>query len=328
MAQEKGTAANAGDLLLKLETFLTTNPNLVRQGWQWQSMKDSIVEPYTTDYDMQSGGSYQLHRCFIGGGVDGQDRIVVPMHLYVQAQNTYYTLMSILTRDWDKTKLHSQQWVSTAEPWIRTGIHLWNAEMPYWFFANRRRFIIVVKVANRYMSMYCGFIMPSGTDREYSYPMYIGGNSPEYQRNYQYTHTGSSTSTGAPWKGSADYQKSQYRSCGNLINPQGNLVRFTCSDTTGLSTNSSEYNNVGITFPYHFKHYVGKTSDNQYVIAPVELIQITTAPQVLGWLDGIFYVSGFENSPENIITVNGDRYLCVPCMVQTGYNDYAAIKME
>lgn len=324
MAYEVGTASNAGDLMLKLETFLTSNQTLVQKGQQWQSLKDNQQLPYSTDYDMNASSSYQLGRCFVGGGLDKQDKIYVPMWLYVEKGNTYYTMAAYTARSWDVTKKISEQWTATN---VENGIGamaLWNAEIPYWFFANGRRFMIIAKVANRYMSMYCGFFMPCGTDREYSYPYYIGGNFSLLSRNYQ--HQGN-TENGAFWKPTT----TNNRSSGTLVAPDGALVQCGTKDMEYPPTRAYETGKFGMVaefFPYQINAYVGKTVDNQYVIKPIEIVQIRHAIQCLGWLDGAFYVSGFENSPETIITVNGENYICFPTMVRTGFNDYCAIKME
>ena len=65
---------------------------------------------------------------------------------------------------------------------IFTAIPLKNESMNYWFVANGRRFIIVVKVEQYYLSMYCGFMLSIwDLDLENTYPMYIGGS---HNNNY------------------------------------------------------------------------------------------------------------------------------------------------
>lgn len=331
MAMETGVASHAGDLLLKLETFLTTNPALVAANQAWQVLKDNKVQPYDTNYNPNAIGEYQLNRCFKGGGLDGRDEIIVPMQLWVDKTKTEYSLIAYGARSWNNAEPLYNQWVNSNENNVRSCMYLWNAQMQYWFFANGRRFIVIAKVANRYMSMYCGFIMPSGTDVEYSYPLYIGANGANFRRNYQYTHSGSNVSTGAFWKPTGDFQETRNRSNGNLINPTGVNVRFCVSDTSSIYTVDGanvQLQSGGVVFPYHLNYKIGKTTDSQYVLLPIEFVQIYGGTQVLGWLDNVFYVSGFENSPETVVTVNGERYICFPCMIQNGYNDYAAIKME
>lgn len=330
MAMETGIASHAGDLFLKLETFLTTNPALVAAGQAWRVLKDNKVAPYSNEYNPDANGVNQMPRAFKGGGLDGRDEIIVPMQLWVNKSRTEYSLIAYGARSWDTSYPIEIQHMNKNQQNVRTCMYLWNAQMPYWFFANGRRFIVITKVANRYMSMYCGFIMPSGTDIEYSYPHYVAANGANFKRNYQFTHSGSSVSTGAFWKPTADYAETTYRSNCNLINPTGTNVRFNVSDTSQVyrTDSTNELQSGGVIFPYHLNYKIGKTIDNQYVLLPIELIQVVGDIQVLGWLDNVFYVSGFENSPETIITVNGDRYICFPCMIQNAYNDYAAIKME
>nr|DAI43074.1 MAG TPA: hypothetical protein [Caudoviricetes sp.] len=326
MAYEVGTASNAGDLLLKLETFLTTNPALVAANQQWQSMKDSVVNPYTQTYDMAAAQKWQLHRCFVGKGLDGRDNIVVPMALYVEQAQTYYTLCAWTARSWDKTKSMSEQFTTTGVTNNQSCMSLWNAQIPYWFFANGRRFIVIAKIANRYMSLYAGFVMPCGTDREYSYPLYVGANHTTVYRSYQHD---SLTANGSFWRPAVDTD--DVRCSGAIVNPQGLIVRCSAQQLRNARTGSDPngfMNQLAYVFPYHYGNYIGKTPDNNYVLKPIELVQAHGAYQCLGWLDNAFYISGFENSPESIVTVNGEQYICFPSMVSNTHNDYCAIKME
>lgn len=177
MAVEIGTASNHTDLLLKLETFLTTNPQLVAANQQWESKKDNRATPYSMNADPDANG-FSLSRFFVGHGLDGQDNIVVPMVLRNNIKESYYTLSAYAARTYAVDKNVNEQLGDNVLGKNNNVvcISLWHSEMKYWFIANGRRFIVIAKVANRYVSMYCGFIKPSGTDLEYPYPLLVGGN--------------------------------------------------------------------------------------------------------------------------------------------------------
>lgn len=320
MAAEKGTASNAGDLLLKLEKFLTTNPELVRTNQAWKVMKDNIIHPYSQTYNMSAQDEWQLARTFVGKGLDGQDKIYVPMALYVDARYTYYSLAAWTARNYDKDKSFDAQFTATNFVNGKSVISLWNDSIPYWFVANSRRFIVIAKVAHRYMSMYCGFFLPLATDEEYTYPLYIGGSHDTFEREYQHQ---TNQANGSFWKPTFAGEGAYYGSC-NVVTPSGEILYLGTSDM--FTRSSTEFS--GTLYPYNWDYKIGKTEDDEYVLLPIEIMQFHPSHQTLGWLDGAMYVSGYENSPERELTVGGKTYTCFPSMVRSGYNDYAAILME
>ena len=321
MAVEIGMATSHSDLLLKLEKFLTTNSELVAANQQWESLKDNTAQPYSLSTTPDSNG-YLLHRFFKGKGLDGQDSIIVPMVLRQNVTSNYYTLSAYPARAYDRTKGVDMQFVSTnGYDTCPACMSIWQTTMKYWFIANGRRFIIIAKVANRYVSMYCGLFLPSGTDTEYSYPLYIGGNHGTDGTPYTYEATSNQRSFFNPQANDSNYP----RSSAYLIVPSGELA---CGDNYDGNSFSSSVTHQFKTYPYNNNHYLTKTIDGQYLLLPIDIVQDRPVMQHLGWLDGVFYVSGFENSPENIVQVAGVNYICIPAVVQNDYNNYAAIALK
>lgn len=319
MAVEIGTASNYWDLMLKLEAFLTTNPALVAANQQWEVKKDNVVNPYTTNTTANADG-YSLPRFFIGHGLDGQDNIVVPMVLRHNTSLNYYTMTACAARSYAIDKSVFNQLTDNAVGARWATISLWHTNMKYWFIANGRRFIIVVKVSNRYATMYCGFIKPSGTDLEYPYPLLIGGNHTFTDSPYTNDDISSNRSFFNPQASNDNSTSSSM-----IYTPSGRLCFL---DNQGGASVQTQNNLVGVTYPYHYKHYIGKTLDNEYLLLDIDIVQWNGGMNHLGWFDGVCFVTGFENSPENIITVGNDRYICVSAMVQNDYNNWVAIKLE
>lgn len=319
MAVEIGTASSHWDLMLKLEAFLTTNPALVAANQQWEVKKDNIIHPYTTNTTADADG-YSLHRFFVGHGLDGQDNIIVPMVLRHNVSQNYYTMTAYAARSYATDKSIAGQLTDNAVDARWATISLWHTDMKYWFIANGRRFIIIVKVSNRYATMYCGFIKPSGTDLEYPYPMLIGGNHTFSDRPYTNDDTSTNRSFFNPQANSSGNSSSSM-----IFTPSGRLCFL---DNQGGGYIQSQNNLIGVTYPYHYNYYIGKTLDNEYVLLDIDIIQWNGGMNHLGWFDGVYFVTGFENSPENIITVGNDRYICVSAMVQNDYNNWVAIKLE
>jgi hypothetical protein len=65
--------------------------------------------------------------------------------------------------------------------------------------------------------------------------------------------------------------------------------------------------------------------DSSYALMPLTLY--TAAIEVLGEIDSAFYVSGFGNASENIITIDAVDYLVVQAANRTTHDSYAAIKL-
>ena len=322
MAVEIGTASNHQDLMLKLEKFLTSNPALVAANQQWEVKKDNVVNPYTTNTtanaDADANG-YSLHRFFIGHGLDGQDNIIVPMVLRHNTSLNYYTMTACAARAYVVDKGVSDQLTDNVHGARWVTISLWHTDMKYWFIANGRRFIIVVKVSNRYATMYCGFIKPSGTDLEYPYPLLIGGNHTLTYRPYTNDDTSTNRSFFNPQASGSGSSSSM------IYTPSGRLCFL---DNQGGAYVPTQDYLIGVTYPYHYNHYIGKTLDDEYVLLDIDIVQYNGGMNHLGWFDGVCFVTGFENSPENIITVGNERYICVSAMVQNDYNNWVAIKLE
>jgi hypothetical protein len=64
---------------------------------------------------------------------------------------------------------------------------------------------------------------------------------------------------------------------------------------------------------------------DHYPLLPLTLVD--TTPNIYGELDGIYYVSGFNNAVEHTIDVNGDTYLVMQDVWRTSHTDYYAMKL-
>lgn len=357
MAVEIGTASNARDLVSKLEKFLTTNPELVQANQAWTVIKDSDGGDDLVYVKMDWTGKQKGHpewgfrRRFVGHGLDGEDTIVVPMALCV---NEYYSISSLCAWYARKDEIDKEiagYFVTTFgnrlddnEP-IVTSIPLRNDEMSYWFVANGRRFIIVVKVLDVYVSMYCGFMLQFGTDLENLYPMYIGGS---HNNSYSRILTDAEKETAnkiGGWHGGSSWESHLDATYGGFYDPSEyahsegltKTLEYTSSCICGTPDNKFKF--VGeecYLLPYTY----GKSTGGLHVIYPIEITAIqdvdkTVNPSTkywregstIGWLQGAYFVSDSDNSPEKELIIGDKRYLCFPSM-QNSHNRWLALLME
>ncbi|USR40000.1 hypothetical protein L1F06_000765 [Ectopseudomonas hydrolytica] len=68
-----------------------------------------------------------------------------------------------------------------------------------------------------------------------------------------------------------------------------------------------------------------RETDNIYHLLPIELHD---AANIWGSLDGIFYITGFNNAVENTLVIDGDDYVVIQDVSRTGHTDYYAMRLD
>ena len=314
MAYVTGTATDCIDLINKLEDFLTTNPALVAANQQWECFKDNEVMPYSRTMALDTSGD-GMYRFFKGKGNAGTDEIYVNLMLAYNKGSDWYQLWGIGASRY--TKKNNMQTQFNATPrW--TYMPVWEKPMDYWFVANGRRFIVVVKVSNNYEVFYGGLITPSGTDLEYPYPLFIGGSDRAPGRKWSTQDTSGRCGF---WNPLGVNDSSAY-TMSHLLTPDGTWMF--------LANNTSFYGGVfqGYTRPYNTGAYVGKTLDGLYILEDISFISNYLRWNNFGTFDGVYRITGYQNSSGNTAVVNGDTYLCVAAAGTQGHNYYAAILLK
>jgi hypothetical protein len=197
-------------------------------------------------------------------------------------------------------------------------MHLWNDAIPYWFVANGRRFIVVAKVSTVYQACYGGLFLPYGTPAQYPYPIMIGGSS-----------------SNEAWRWS-QIQDANHR---HFTDPGEFSLRVRYTDGAWHSfanwyfTSSRQPRTDRNVWPYMPEYLllddVREAVDGSYPLLPLILTMADGQParNVLGEIDGCFYVSGFGNAAENLITSGGVDHLVVQNVYMTSIRDYWALKL-
>ena len=86
-------------------------------------------------------------------------------------------------------------------------------------------------------------------------------------------------------------------------------------------------------YPFSNATLAGGTSSlrdtgTYYHLMPVEIFDGAGKTNLYGALDGIYHMSGFDNTVENTVTIDGTTYVVIQDVWRTGFNDYYALKME
>ena len=359
MAVEIGTASDTRDLMLKLEKFLTSNPDLVREKQAWTAVRDSgawdkiatLDEINHFDRDGVNGWACRVR--FIGHGLDGEDTIVVPMSLYINESAEVSSLCAWYASPNDADKEIAKHFAKINLLIPFTAIPLRNEPMSYWFVANGRRFIIVVKVREYYMSMYCGFMLQFGTDLENPYPMYLGGghnnnyarilvpeDNEKPQSNIDYNYGGLHDPLADPDSfgalGGEGFGALSRNSSSCFCNtPDGNLAMMHMEFEELKPWIPGKPYSSGFLFPYAYTRAedvaYDRTREGKYLLSPIEIFVIphndSDVGSTVGWLHGAYFVSGKENTAEKELNIGNKRYLCFPSMTNKP-NSWFALLME
>lgn len=205
-------------------------------------------------------------------------------------------------------------------------VYLWNQAIPYWFAVNGRRCFMLAKVGTVYQAMYMGLGIGMGTPQQYPYPLIIGGCGSSTTSTYNSTGGGNALFFG---HNAGDHGFAG--GPGRLIDPGG--------DWSAMSTPSSlQRGQIPGGGYYTTRNFISNLMfalDGTYLLEPIYFGQLVgNVGPAAPWqvpivsLDGVFKISGYNNSAENIVSVDGASYLVFPDTYRSTRADYFAVKME
>lgn len=294
MAYTNGTAANYKDLLAILTTFAAANG--------WTVLTQSETEVYLR-----------------GSGPSGLDKIYVGVKAYENSTVGYYNWQLFGSVFWKSHLPIDAQPLNNEVNWS-TICTFWNQQIPYWMVASGKRIILFAKVSTVYTSVHLGFIDPAGTPEQYPYPLLVGGT------DYTLTNPYSATTQSAWWKG-------ENQAPARLYLPGGTWGRVN-HNSTNISGYYDSSNNavirpdVAVYGPFQgVRANILTSPDGIYMLEPIFFKDLKRAA-IYGSVDGLFRVTGYQNSSENIITVNGVNYMCFQDVHRSGYGDFCAMRMN
>ena len=325
MASTSGTSSSYLNLLTALRTFLTTDATLVSLSENWTQLKDT-----SSEVDHPTETTPERHLYMQGPGLSGTDQVHVNIRAYRDPSNLTYF-------NWElrgavgfsaSDAFNDQPGVSPRETTGGLGgprLTLIDGNMNYWFFANGRRFIVVVDVNGTWSTMYGGFYLPYATPSELQYPFYVGGNS---AIETQVPTTGDS-SLSSFWDPVGELDVPGINSA--YLRDFGGSWRAV-SNFTASNGNVRQDTNI---WPFNFLRADDANNDisiqspgNISVPLPCVIHSTLGGGNVYGELDGVFWVSGSGRSPTDTLTIGGDTYLIVrSAHRQNPTYDYVAIKL-
>lgn len=326
MAYVTGTASDYSDLWNKLILFLTGDPDLIADGQAWEVV-----------WEADPGFENESDIVIKGPGMNGDEKILVGLR-----RESDYTRNSFLFRMAGMTGLRED---ATAfndhiNPSSDVVMYVDQNPMTYWFVANGRRFVVVVKVSTVYQTLYGGFYLPYCDPLSYPYPLAIGGSAgPFFNLSLNWTNTSPGHSHfmmpyGADSSGMSR-QPSLY-----FCDPSAQWVEVDNGNlavaTEGASVGPWKWNGgSGVTMsdnivisPISLLRSLGQCLGGEFTLQPATIVQNYPTDQTWGIFDGVYHVPGHNNAAENIITVNGVDHLVVQNVYRTTSDNYWALALE
>lgn len=281
--------------------------------------------------EFEVNGEYEL--IAKGTGLESSDEIYIGIKTFSSDVDDYYNwLLSGFLGFNSDLEFNNQPGGIAVTP-ERPRISLFNDAIQYWFIADGRRVIVIAKVSTVYQAAYLGLLNPYLPPSIMPYPLVVAG-----------THTGYSGERWSIQNATHSLGIMQPNCCNTsttesdiLANPRSSC-RFWNGEWHGIQHN---YVYTGLfqtdwkaLWPYcrynhaRFNNLRSNINDGTYTLLPVILHMNFPSPNIFGELDGVFFITGFNNAAENIHTIGGKDYLVVPNVYRSGIFDYCAVRLS
>lgn len=339
MAFETGTATNHLDLWEKFHTFLTTNAELVASGEAWDVPWEVTPSAGITERVYRSRGSGIGHDVLVGvrTRVTGND------------DTNRMSIVGLVALMPAAVSLSEHVNVSA-----QVSAYAQNSPMRYWITASGRRFILTYKISTTYHTVYGGLFLPYSNPVVYPYPLFVGatfGDGPEANIPASWRSTSAGFSNYATPVGATGISSVMVRSSATFLGRDG-VWREVGGPTMGTALammgprqmGSGGFRNWMFGRDYDYvSGYIGyddtlslfgELLGGGYAMRSLRITMQTSLSadtalviEVIGDLDGVYYVDGVGNASENIVTVNGDEHVVIQNIFRTSVQSYIAMRL-
>lgn len=232
-------------------------------------------------------------------GLTGLEEIYIGLRTYHDVGADYYNLLAgVFTGYVPGNTFDTQPGAALA------GVPAHNNRIDYWLTMNGQRIACGMKVGTPvYEHFYLGKFLPYSRPSQYPYPVVCGGMlvGAAAMRFSETTH---------------DFYLRGDSARGRLRTP-GGWINAHCYPWSNafIAGNSGSSTSLQL-----------RDTETEYPLLPVELHD--NAANLYGQLDGIYYISGFNNAVENTLTIGADSHVVMQSVNRTGHTDYYALRLD
>jgi len=260
------------------------------------------------------GGNREL--ILKGVGLSGTEEIYIGFRAYHSATADYYNMTVAAFTGYVSAN------VFTSQPgYFERGVCAHNQRIDYWLAVNAQRIFFGLKVGSPsvYEIAYAGKFYPYATPEQYPYPMALFGTLPNATPATRYSDVSSTHGTGARGANIRDSDAALLApGNGYLRDLLGNWVMFGCLPWMANTNNAATIRRDTGGYYQALKSvlYTGVANNPG------------TTGNVWGELDGIRYISGFNNVGENTATIGGNLNVMLGDVFRTGIGDFFLLEMN
>lgn len=227
-------------------------------------------------------------------GLSGTEEIFMGFRCYHDVANDYYNLTSACF-----TGYVAGNTFETQPGAILCGVPAHNNRIDYWLTMNGQRLQFVLKVGTPvYTHGGAGKFLKSAFNSQYPYPVFCAGMlSGEAPTRF------SATTMFMPWKGNRANMRMRFN---DGVWRQPECYPWNNSYISGATNNLRD-------------------TETKYTLIPITLMD---SQGIYGELEGVFYISGFNNATENTLIIDGITYGVFQDLSRNSFSDYIAMRMD
>ncbi len=280
-----------------------------------------------------------------GIGSAGQDEIFVGIRTHGRAVSDVFQ-WDVNGFTGDPTTDPSIHWRNgPGHPFLLQGLDpprvpLDDDPMGYHLDVNGRRILISMKVTTVFEAAYLGLLEQTTFPSEYPLPLAIGGSmdSDLGFTNFSSLNAGGHRSFMDPGTGTSFSTSTLEESCLMVLRPDTLQWGFFQNRVGAAGTRAAANTRRLVVWPWTigaptFNHIDDQIDSqaNEYSIMPAICFfsdEAEATHAIYGTLDGVFWVSGFNNAAENTFVVDGDDYVVFQNTFKVDIEDFWAMRLD
>ena len=239
-------------------------------------------------------------------GVSGTEDLYIGIRSYQNPGADIYNLSFAIFNGYVGSELFEDQ-----PGYEEAGCPAENLDISYWVSLTKNRLVFGIRVGTPvYEVVYVGRVLPYALPGQWPYPMAVfgpfqGQAETRYSDAHEWSIQGQRAGGYLRLPGNVDITPRMWPYRARVISNRASGI----SAGTGDGAFQKILRDGGGSF-YSLLSLVMHDTDNIY-----------------GELEGIYYISGFNNGPENTLVINAKNYVVMQNVNQTNFDDYIALEL-